>query len=105
MTHENDPGTEAEHLSDMACEVDTEDDLSLAEGAEETRRVMRRLYDKAKAAPVGSKIKCPTCRSRHVKDTYQKIFCRHKGRGNCKDRYWNTVNQERSIKAGGARLW
>jgi hypothetical protein len=102
MIDENDPGTEAEHLSDMACEGDEED---LIEGAAETRQAMRRLYDIARAAPVGSKIRCPVCRSRHRKTSYQKVFCHNTGRGNCKDRYWNAVDEMRSIRAGGAKLW
>jgi hypothetical protein len=102
MDHDNDPGTEAEHLSEMACETD---DTDLVEGAAETRQSMKSLYDTAKAAPVGSKILCPTCRRSHRKTSYQKIFCCNTGRGNCKDRYWNSVDELRSIKAGGARLW
>jgi hypothetical protein len=103
MDHDNDPGTEAEYLTSQGHEEDSE--IDLLEGAAETRQAMRRLYDTARAAPVGSKIKCPVCRSKHIKASYQKIFCRNKGRGNCKDRYWNSVNELRSIKAGGARLW
>jgi hypothetical protein len=102
MPFDDDSGTEAEHLSDMACEKDESDLLT---DAAETRQTMRSLYDKAKAAPVGSRVVCPACGKRHSKTSYQKVFCRNKGRGNCKDRYWNTVDEVRSIKAGGARLW
>jgi ribosomal protein L32 len=102
MPFDDDPGSEAEYLTSQGR---GEDDGDLLDGAAETRRAMRRLYDKAKAAPVGSRIVCPTCGKRHSKTSYQKVFCRNTGRGNCKDRYWNTVDEVRSIKAGGARLW
>ena len=102
MPFDDDPGTEAEHLSDMACEEDVSDPIA---DAADTRQTMRTLYDRAKAAPVGSRIGCPTCGKRHSKTSYQKVFCRNTGKGNCKDRYWNTVDEVRSIKAGGAHLW
>lgn len=100
----NDPGTEAEYLTSQGL-GEGEDERDLLAGAADTRQKMRSLYDKAKAAVVGSKIRCPACRKRHTKTSYQKVFCRNTGRGNCKDRYWNTVDEVRSIKAGGARLW
>ena len=71
----------------------------------ETREEMKRLYGVARIASVGSKIRCPVCRNLHVKTSYQKVFDRNNGRANCKDRYWNTIDETRSIKAGGARLW
>lgn len=74
-------------------------------GAAETREEMRRLYDKAKAARTGERIRCPGCRKTIRKRSYQQKFCRSRGRGNCKDYYHNSVDHFRSLRAGGARLW
>jgi len=60
---------------------------------------MRSAYDAAKAAKVGSMIHCPTCRKRFLKRSYQQAFCRNKGRGNCKDRFHNTVSETRRERA------
>ena len=62
---------------------------------EDHRRARRakgsKKYQAAKAAPVGSLIKCaaPGCGKKFIKKSYQQVFCSNKGRGNCKDRYWN----------------
>lgn len=67
---------------------------------------MDQLYARAKAARVGSMIACPTCGKEHLKTTYHKVFCSNgktKRGGNCKDRYWNTVDEERSERAGWFR--
>jgi len=98
-----DEGTEAEYLESRGdYEEDIEDMRSVAA---ETRQKMKSLYDIAKAAALNSEIRCPGCGQRHFKETYQKVFCRNKGKDNCKDHYWNTVDEVRSIKAGGAHLW
>lgn len=50
-----------------------------------------RKYKTARASKVGSRIKCaaPGCGKTFIKKSYQQCFCSNKGRGNCKDRYWN----------------
>jgi hypothetical protein len=73
--------------------------------AAETRQEMKSLYDKACKALVNSRITCPVCRRAFQKKHYQQKFCTSKGRGNCKDKYWNTINMNRSFRAGGANLW
>lgn len=63
---------------------------------------MQRLYSQARSAKVNSTIKCPCCQKSIVKTTYHKVFCsnaRTKGRKNCKDRYWNTVDESRAKRA------
>lgn len=46
-------------------------------------------------APIGSNIICPSCKTAHVKKSYQSVFCKtHKGT-KCKDNYWNNVDQSK----------
>ncbi|QFR55839.1 hypothetical protein JC221_193 [Yersinia phage JC221] len=58
---------------------------------------LKRLYDVAKAAKVGTTIICPVCKTEHIKTTYHKVFCSNgkKGSKDCKSRYWNTIHPER----------
>lgn len=63
----------------------------------------RDLYEIAKSAKVGTMIACPNCKTMHKKTTYHKIFCSNQrtkpGRRNCKDRYWNTTDENRRARA------
>ena len=52
-------------------------------------------YDKAKAAKVGTMIECPSCGVVFKKRSYQQVFNSNKGSGNCKDRFWNLVPDDR----------
>jgi len=59
-------------------------------------------YDQNKSAKIGDVISCPVCDKRFVKRTRDHTFCsngRRKKGGNCKDRYWNTVDDERRERA------
>lgn len=63
---------------------------------------MLQAYTSAKSSPVGSTVHCPTCGVAHIKTTYQKVFCSNgktKRGGNCKDVYWNSVDDKRSERA------
>jgi hypothetical protein len=60
---------------------------------------MQELYRAAKAATVGSTVECPVCFKPFVKTTKGQAFCSHRGRGNCKDRFWNLTNEERRERA------
>lgn len=63
---------------------------------------MLQAYTSAKSSPVGSTVYCPTCGVAHIKTTYQKVFCSNgktKRGGNCKDVYWNSVDEKRSERA------
>ena len=56
---------------------------------------MTEAYIKAKAAKVGDTVKCPACGKEFVKKTYNQVFCNNNNNtrfGNCKDKYWNTVD-------------
>lgn len=58
-------------------------------------------YNLAKATRVGSNIICPVCDRTIVKTTYHKVFCSNqktRKHGNCKDTYWNIVDEVRRIK-------
>lgn len=57
-------------------------------------------YKAAKAAKVGEMVTCPCgCKKRFVKRSYQQAFFRNKGRGNCKDTYWNRATPTRLERA------
>ena len=53
-------------------------------------------YKIAEETKVGLSFVCPACGKKIVKRSYQHRFCRNKGNGNCKDRYWNSVDPIRS---------
>lgn len=107
-------GTEAEHLDDSGFEVEIEgepDELSFDDekdlhhkiarrgrtSASERLEEMKRLYDVAKAAKVGTEVVCPVCKTKHIKTTYHKVFCSNgrKTSKDCKSKYWNTIHPER----------
>ena len=56
---------------------------------------MKKRYMKAMNASIGDNIECPGCGERNEKQTYQHKFCD----STCKDRYWNTVDPDRSLRA------
>lgn len=61
-------------------------------------QVMKGRYNHAKSTEVGKLISCPTCGNVHTKKTYNMIFCSNgktKGKGNCKDGYWNVVDEKK----------
>jgi len=66
---------------------------------QEIVNTMLASYDLSKRAAVGAQVSCPVCLKPFVKKTCGQAFCRHKGPGNCKDRFWNTVNDERRERA------
>jgi hypothetical protein len=56
-------------------------------------------YKHAQTVRVGEKFACPSCSKMLTKKTYQHTFCRNKGRGNCKDFFWNRVSEARLTRA------
>ena len=52
-------------------------------------------YCDNKRSEVGATIRCASCGKRILKKSYQTQFCSNKGRGNCKDTYWNNVSGKR----------
>jgi hypothetical protein len=83
-------GTEAEALSD-----NLEDDSLSQKVSHIVKLNMLGKYETAKAMKVGNQCKCPVCGKHFTKKSYQQAFCSNKGRGNCKDAYWNNVSEER----------
>jgi len=47
---------------------------------------------KCQQAKVGEEITCPSCGTKHIKTSYQSVFCKTKGGTKCKDNYWNNVD-------------
>ena len=63
---------------------------------------MQAAYTSAKSSAIGSQVHCPTCGKLHTKTTYHKVFCsnsRTRKGGNCKDVYWNSVDEIRAERA------
>jgi len=60
---------------------------------------MRDRYDANKEAKTGTTIACACCGKSIKKKSYQTQFCSNKGRGNCKDTYWNNVCPKRRERA------
>lgn len=52
---------------------------------------MKKIYNLNKEAKVGDEIKCPSCKAKFIKKSYQQVFCKTKKGSKCKDKYWNTV--------------
>lgn len=75
------------------------DDEDIEVRWESQRAWMGRAYKAAKAAKVGSTVKCAACGKKFVKHSYQQVFCSNKGPRNCKDRYWNSMVPSRSLRA------
>lgn len=86
-------------------------DYSLGYDADEWEREQRqdKYYDNVnkmlsryqdnKTSQVGTTIRCACCNRRILKKSYQTQFCSNKGRGNCKDTYWNNVSDKRRERA------
>lgn len=91
-------GDHAEHLDDqMECmESLASSSLSASISTMEVK------YNKNLKAPTGTIIECPVCNKKFNKATYHKVFCSNQKTGgpdNCKDRYWNTVDEKRRFRA------
>lgn len=65
---------------------------SLDEFQDANAGTYKAIYDKNKTVKVGRKILCPVCKKEMIKKSYQHAFCSNKGRGNCKDSYWNLID-------------
>jgi hypothetical protein len=64
---------------------------TIIEFINESIKSMKALYNSAKAAKVGDKVKCPSCGTDFEKTNYQQAFCKSKPGTECKDYYWNNV--------------
>jgi len=60
---------------------------------------MQKRYADNKRADIGTTIRCACCARRIIKDHRQKQFCSNKGKKNCKDTYWNNVNDNRRYRS------
>ncbi len=94
--------SQSEYLQegDGAAMADDEARLEDQERADRIFDTMKERYASNKDSKVGSKIPCAGCSKLIVKKSYQTQFCSNKGRGNCKDRYWNNANEERQFRRG-----
>jgi len=86
-------GDEADRLNEMYDGYDASFNLRDEEA-------MWDRYHDAEKAKVGTVIRCATCDMPFVKKSYQSKFCSNKGRQNCKDKFWNTVDEERRHRWG-----
>jgi len=61
--------------------------------------IIKQKYEENSNADIGSYMNCPICNRKIRKKSYQHKFCSNKGSGNCKDRYWNIVDENRLKRA------
>jgi len=93
--------TESEALQEFDGEMMAEDDYREQREQEyfdNIQRMKDRYKDNA-SSPVRSTIRCACCNKRIIKKSYQTQFCGNKGKGNCKDRYWNNISDKRRHRA------
>lgn len=81
-----------DEADDWCREQDEQDYLDHVEG-------MKARYRDNKRSEVGATIRCACCKKRIVKKSYQTQFCSNKGKGNCKDAYWNNTSDKRRFRA------
>jgi hypothetical protein len=46
-------------------------------------------------AKIGEEISCPSCGTKHMKKSYQSVFCKKFKGTKCKDNYWNNVDPKK----------
>lgn len=108
-------GDHAEHADDHMDIMESRRDLRrllFSKKVDERKQFEERLqamvsameakYNANLRADTGSIIECPVCSKKFKKATYHKVFCSNQkthGAENCKDRYWNTVDEKRRNRA------
>lgn len=60
---------------------------------------MQSRYRDNQNSPVGATVRCACCNKRIIKKSYQTQFCSNKGKGNCKDTFWNNTVDKRRMRA------
>jgi len=94
--------SEAQAFNDQWAGFEASDPNSIHTNTSSVAETMKERYRAAEAAKVGSTIRCACCGRKIKKTTYHKRFCSNgktKKGGNCKDRYWNTVDVSRRERA------
>ena len=85
-------GDEADALNDM---YDYEFDEYNQQTYYAELNEMQKRYADNKHSDIGTTIRCAYCAKRIIKQSQQHQFCSNKGAGNCKDAYWNNVDDTR----------
>lgn len=91
--------SEGEALDDMLEDGGSNTEDLRAATAIIAKQHTLKLYETAAAAKVGTECHCPGCGKKFKKKSYQQKFCSNKGRGNCKDTYWNRADDSRMQRA------
>jgi hypothetical protein len=94
-------GDESEALRDLHMSSEADDhfrEVREQDYIDDLNKMLGRYRDN-KASQVGTTIRCACCGNRILKKSYQTQFCRNKGQGNCKDRYWNNTDDKRRRRA------
>lgn len=93
-------GDEAQALEDMS-DGGAADDMREIEQEQYFQGLNKKeaRYFDNKRSQVGTTIRCANCGKRILKKSYQTQFCSNKGRRNCKDTYWNNVDDTRRDRA------
>ena len=84
--------SEAEALADQYDDYDSD---IIKEWRDQDIPILLRPYEKVTKATVRAEIHCPVCNRKMIKKSYQHVFCRNKGKGNCKDQFWNYTDDTR----------
>ena len=99
--------TEAQALTDWLVAFDNDEDEDEREERKADERTAtiksyKTQYEANKLAKVGTEIICPVCRKKFIKKSYQQVFCvrtDRKQKHRCKDIYWNSVDDNRRLRA------
>ena len=88
--------SEAEYLESQS-DLGAEEDCRRFEEEQYFKHIskMEQRYRQNSEAEVGCTINCAFCNKIILKKSYQTKFCSNKGEGNCKDKYWNNVDDTR----------
>lgn len=98
-------GEEAEALDGLSQEYEAYSDCYRREQQQrfdelrDTISSYRKRYQINKETKVGDPIQCPVCSKLKIKRHYQSAFCGSRKDTRCKDKYWNTVNDDRRERA------
>jgi hypothetical protein len=94
-------------MGEEADALDDQSDGGAGEWCDEQDRLayhsnidkMKARYRDNKRSQVGTTIRCTACNKRILKSNYQTQFCSNKGKGNCKDKYWNCAIPKRLTRS------
>ena len=99
-------GQESEALQDWHIGFQAEEEYRIQKQEMYFKKLseMEARYKDNLNSQIGTTIRCACCGKRILKSNYQTQFCRNKGAGNCKDKYWNNVPDKRRFRAQAVKF-